>query len=161
MQQYSDINYRPNVGIMLVNNEGLIFSGQRLDNPAWQMPQGGIDNGELDKDAALRELEEETGVKPTQVEIVAVSVNWLYYDLPKELLSKLWGGKYKGQKQKWFLMHFKGKDSDINIQTKVPEFSQWRWLTRNQLLASIVPFKLEVYKAVFAEFSQSDQNFKS
>ncbi|MFC3057431.1 RNA pyrophosphohydrolase [Paenirhodobacter populi] len=146
--------YRPCAGVVLMNKDGLIFAGQRIDNPvpAWQMPQGGIDEGEKPKEAALRELWEETGVTANLVEKVAKTHEWLTYDLPDELLGKVWKGKYKGQKQKWFLFRFLGGDSDVNIQTKIPEFSVWAWKSPEEILTGIVPFKRAVYAQVFTEF---------
>ena len=147
--------YRLNVGIMLVNHEGLVFVGQRRDNhfDAWQMPQGGIDDGENPKQAALRELHEETGVPANLVQILAASKDWISYDLPKELISQLWGGRFRGQKQKWYLMRFLGSDAEVNIQTETPEFSAWKWMAANALVENIVPFKKFVYEQVLSEFS--------
>lgn len=152
-----DINalpYRKNVGVMLLNRDGKVFVGQRRDNPgpAWQMPQGGIDKGEAPRDAALRELEEETGVGATLVEILAETEGWIAYDLPLELVPRLWGGKWRGQKQKWFLMRFLGEDSDIDIEAHDHEFSAWRWSAPDDLVPNIVPFKRKVYEAVLAAF---------
>ncbi len=145
--------YRPNVGVMLANPAGRIFVGERLDSAgAWQMPQGGIDAGETPRDAALRELEEETGVSPRLVTIEAELDRWLTYDLPTDLVGKLWKGRYRGQKQRWFLMRFHGSDKDVDIRTPHPEFSRWQWLEPDALLAHIVPFKRPVYEAVLAGF---------
>jgi len=146
--------YRRNVGVMLVNAAGEAFVGQRLDSdvPAWQMPQGGIDKGEDAKSAALRELEEETGVAADKGSMVAESAEWMTYDLPHEIVPKIWKGCYRGQAQKWFLMRFTGDDSDINIAVEQPEFSEWRWLPVDALVDNIVPFKRAVYEAVVAEF---------
>jgi putative (di)nucleoside polyphosphate hydrolase len=148
--------YRPCVGVMLINAEGRIFAGQRLDAPAgtaaWQMPQGGIDDGEKPRVAALRELWEETGVTADLVEKIAKTEDWVTYDLPPELLGKVWGGKYKGQRQKWFLYRFLGADDQINIATDHPEFREWRWVGADEMVASIVPFKRAVYEQVVAAF---------
>ncbi|GGE42214.1 RNA pyrophosphohydrolase [Primorskyibacter flagellatus] len=145
--------YRPCVGIMLANDEGRVFVGQRIDNPgpAWQMPQGGIDPGEDPREAALRELWEETGVVAEMVEIEAETAGWIPYDLPPDLAGKLWKGRYRGQEQKWFLMRFRGTDSDVNIATAHPEFSRWQWMAASDLVDNIVPFKRDVYRAVLAE----------
>ncbi len=146
--------YRPNVGIMLVNPSGKIFVAQRLDSPgpAWQMPQGGIDKNEDPNVAALRELEEETGISPQNVTVIAKTKNWLQYDFPLELISKIAKGKYRGQKQIWFLMQFHGEDHQINIETAHPEFSNWKWSDRQDLVANIVPFKRHIYAGVLTEF---------
>ena len=148
----SDLPYRPCAGVVLANGEGLVFCGERIDTPgAWQMPQGGIDPGETPRDAALRELAEETGVDPSLVSVEAETADWLVYDLPDDLMGKMWGGTYRGQKQKWFLMRFHGRDADVRIDQPHPEFSRWRWSTPEQLVADIVPFKVDVYRAVMAE----------
>ena len=154
MNDFNDLNYRPCVGLMVVNKRKNFFTAQRLDftSTAWQMPQGGIDGGEEALHAAYRELSEETSITENDVELLAVSRGWFSYDLPKELVSKLWNGLYRGQKQKWFLMRFTGNDNDINLNTEIPEFSCWRWSTRQQLIESIVPFKKDLYRAVLKEF---------
>ncbi|MFT4716028.1 MAG: putative (di)nucleoside polyphosphate hydrolase [Paracoccaceae bacterium] len=146
--------YRPCVGMMICNLDGQIFAGQRLDSnmDAWQMPQGGIEKGEDPREAALRELEEETGIPESSVEILAETADWIPYELPHHLVPKLWNGKYRGQKQRWFLMRFLGDDSLINIQTKHPEFSRWCWLPPEDLLSRIVPFKRDTYERVIREF---------
>jgi putative (di)nucleoside polyphosphate hydrolase len=150
----SKLPYRSNVGIMMVNKTGYIFVGQRLDNNqnAWQMPQGGIDAGEDPETAAYRELLEETGVNQQNVRFLASSSRWLSYDLPEDLIPTLWNGKFRGQKQKWFLFKFLGKDGDINIATEHPEFSKWKWISKENLLEEIVPFKKSVYEDVLKEF---------
>jgi putative (di)nucleoside polyphosphate hydrolase len=147
--------YRPCVGIMLANREGLVFVGQRIDSKegdAWQMPQGGIDPGESPEVALIRELGEETGVIPDHVDIIARSSHEHLYDLPDELIGKLWGGRYRGQSQTWFLARFKGADQDINIATAEPEFESWRWVEADQLVPLIVPFKRPVYRHIVEEF---------
>lgn len=151
---FNKLPYRSNVGIMMVNEKGHVFVGQRLDNNqnAWQMPQGGIDAGEDPETAAYRELLEETGVKKQDVRFVASSSQWLSYDLPEDLIPILWNGKFRGQKQKWFLFKFLGEDGDINIATKQPEFSKWKWIPKENLLKEIVPFKKSVYENVLKEF---------
>ena len=131
-----------------------VFVGQRKDHykAAWQMPQGGVEKKEDPREAALRELWEETGVDPALVTVEAETANWLPYELPHDLVPKLWKGRYRGQEQKWFLMRFRGQDSDIDITLPPREFSQWRWLAADQLVDQIVPFKRHVYAAVMEEF---------
>ena len=149
----SKLNYRKNVGMILTNAKGHIFAGKRLDNntDAWQMPQGGIDEGETPETAVFRELSEETGIHRSKVRILGSTTGWLSYDIPVDLITKLWNGQYRGQKQKWFVFEFLGKDADINIVTEEPEFSEWAWKSKDDLLSSIVPFKVEVYQKVFLE----------
>jgi putative (di)nucleoside polyphosphate hydrolase len=153
-EEIAKLPYRPCVGVMLANAEGLVFVGQRIDNPtdAWQMPQGGVDPGEDPHTAALRELGEETGLKPHHVTIEAETGDWIPYDLPHELVPNIWKGRYRGQQQKWFLMRFHGTDEDVNIATDHAEFSEWRWLPPDQLVEKIVPFKREVYARVLQAF---------
>ncbi len=147
--------YRPCAGIMLLNTEGMVFVGQRLDSQldAWQMPQGGIDEGEEAEAAAFRELEEETGIAPHLVQLIARSAGEHLYDLPDHMLGKIWKGRYRGQRQIWFLMRFLGTDSDINIATAHEEFRAWRWAAPEHLVDLIVPFKRELYANVIAEFA--------
>ncbi|SEK93284.1 RNA pyrophosphohydrolase [Pacificibacter marinus] len=146
--------YRPCVGVMLANKAGQIFVGERIDTPgAWQMPQGGIDKGEAPRDAALRELWEETGVNPEHVTVQAETTDWLTYDLPDHLLGKVWKGKYRGQKQLWFLLRFNSTDDKISIASEHPEFAQWKWSNPTDLVAEIVPFKKDIYDAVIQEFA--------
>jgi putative (di)nucleoside polyphosphate hydrolase len=154
MTNPESLPYRPCVGVVLIDARGLIFAGQRIDStlPAWQMPQGGIDAGEKPKEAAFRELWEETGITRDLVEPIAKTHGWVTYDLPPELLGKVWGGKYRGQKQKWFLFRFKGKDADVKIATEHPEFSTWRWILADEMVESIVPFKRAVYDEVVRSF---------
>ncbi|MFM7446361.1 MAG: RNA pyrophosphohydrolase [Tabrizicola sp.] len=146
--------YRPCVGVVLIDARGMVFVGQRIDSPspAWQMPQGGIDEGEKPREAAYRELWEETGVTRDKVEFVGKTHGWVTYDLPPELQGKVWGGKYRGQKQKWFLFRFKGQDSDVKIASEHPEFSTWRWILADEMVESIVPFKRAVYEEVIRSF---------
>lgn len=157
MSKFDDLPYRPCAGIMLANTDGHVFVGQRIDSPegdAWQMPQGGIDEGEDAREAALRELFEETGVRAELVDVIAQSAEEHLYDLPDQLIGKLWKGKYRGQRQSWFLMRYKGDDSDIDIATEHPEFSKWQWVPPELLPELIVPFKKRLYEAVVAEFSE-------
>lgn len=150
----ASLPYRPCVGIMLLNKNGEVFVGSRIDtrSDAWQMPQGGIDESEDEATAALRELGEETGT--TNVTIIAKSNDWFYYDLPHKLVPELWGGKYRGQKQKWFLMQFQGEDHEINIDTDEPEFHEWKWAAPETLPDIIVPFKKQLYQDVIQEFAE-------
>ena len=152
----SKLEYRENVGMVIINAEGHIFAGKRLDNntDAWQMPQGGIDEGEAPEAAAYRELSEETGIYHSKARLLGKTKDWLSYDIPVDLIPKLWGGRYRGQRQKWFAFEFLGKDSDININTEEPEFSEWAWKSKDNLLSSIVPFKLDVYQRVFLELGR-------
>ena len=148
----SALPYRPAVGILLLNRDNLVFVGRRIDQVAetWQMPQGGIDAGETPKQAALRELAEEVGTDKATV--LAESREWFNYDLPAELIGKVWRGRYRGQTQKWFAMRFAGTDQDIDLNTGDPEFSDWRWLALGEVLDWIVPFKRDVYRRIIAEF---------
>ncbi len=146
--------YRPCAGVVLARSDGLVFAGERIDTPnAWQMPQGGIDQGETPGEAALRELVEETGVTPDLVSLEGETADWVTYDLPDHLLGKMWKGKFRGQKQMWFLLRFHGQDTDIQIDTEHPEFARWRWMAPQDIIDSIVPFKRDVYRTVFAQLS--------
>ncbi|WP_142849937.1 RNA pyrophosphohydrolase [Telmatospirillum sp. J64-1] len=152
MADVASLPYRLGVGIVLFNDQGLVLAAKRIDTPgdAWQMPQGGIDEGEDPRSAALRELEEEVGT--AKAEIIAESAGWLSYDLPEDIRAKVWKGRYRGQKQKWFAMRFLGRDTDIDIATTHPEFSDWKWLPLDSLPGLIVPFKRPLYDQVVAEF---------
>ena len=144
---------RIGVGIILLNNKNNIFVGKRIDNPEkyWQMPQGGVEKNENLFQAAQRELEEETSIK--SIELIKEMEEWLTYDLPNNLLGKIWKGKYRGQKQKWFIIRFVGKDEEINVKTKNPEFIDWKWINSSELTNVVVKFKLNIYKKIKKELS--------
>ncbi len=146
--------YRPAAAVMLLNAERRVFVAQRIDSSldAWQMPQGGLDKGEEPCAGALRELEEETGIGPNLVEIIAEASRDLFYDLPAEMAGRLWGGRYRGQRQRWFLARFLGDDADIDLATEHPEFRAWRWVDHWQLPDMIVDFKRPLYGEVLDEF---------
>lgn len=149
--------YRPGVGVLLINREGRVFVGRRIDMPAgmaaWQMPQGGIDPGETPREAALRELKEEVGTD--RAEILGETQGWLHYDLPADLANNSWDGRYRGQRQKWFAMRFTGEDSDIDpAAADEPEFDAWEWVAPERLPELIVPFKRRLYLAVLDEFRE-------
>lgn len=150
----SALPYRPAAGVMLLNAANLVWVGQRIDTTleAWQMPQGGLDPGEEPLEGALRELEEETGISRTLVEIVAKAGRELLYDLPDDLIGKLWGGRWRGQRQHWFLARFTGDDSDVDLATEHPEFRAWQWVEPQRLPHLIVPFKQALYEEILAEF---------
>ncbi|MEM9709299.1 MAG: RNA pyrophosphohydrolase [Pseudomonadota bacterium] len=149
----ADLPYRPCVGIVLANPAGLIFLGERKGHPgAWQMPQGGIDEGEAPRDAALRELQEETGIQPQAVEILAEHPDWLSYDLPPEIRGGAFRGRYRGQTQRWFLLRYSGRDGDISLDQT--EFAAWRWADSDTAIDAIVGFKRPIYREVFSHFSQ-------
>ena len=145
-EKFKKLPLRDGVGIIVLNKENKVFVARRIDNPKnfWQMPQGGVDNGEDLLSAAYRELEEETSI--TKVELIKEIEGTITYELPKYLLGIIWKGKYKGQKQKWFLMRYLGKDEDINIKTSKPEFLEWRWIDLEMITTVVVDFKLHVYK---------------
>jgi len=151
----TSLPYRPCAGVMLMNRDGRVFVGQRLDSTleAWQMPQGGIDPGEAPIDAAVRELREETGVAADKVRLIAEAPEELFYDLPDDMVGKIWKGKWRGQRQRWFLFAFDGTDADIDIATPEPEFRAWRWSDPVDLPTMIVPFKKSLYEAVLAAFA--------
>ncbi|WP_328799526.1 RNA pyrophosphohydrolase [Sandaracinobacteroides hominis] len=152
-----DLPYRAGVGVMLVNGAGRVFVGQRFDSvvEAWQMPQGGIDPGEDPYQAALREMEEETGVKPHLVELIAGTDDWLTYDLPPELVGTIWKGRYRGQRQRWYALRFLGTDADVDLMAHAAaghaEFKAWQWADLAQLAELIVPFKRDLYRQLVAE----------
>ncbi|ODU21235.1 MAG: RNA pyrophosphohydrolase [Sphingomonas sp. SCN 67-18] len=154
MIDIESLPYRPCAGVMLLNIRRQVFVGQRLDSTleAWQMPQGGIDDGEDARAAAIREIGEETGIAPDHVEIVARAPHELRYDLPEELVGKLWKGRWRGQRQTWFLARFTGADADIDIRTEHPEFRAWKWADPADLPAMIVPFKKKLYEDVLKAF---------
>ena len=147
-KNYSELPLRSGVGIILINKDNKVFVARRIDNPKnfWQMPQGGVDEGENFLKAAYRELEEETSIK--NAELIKELDGTITYELPDRLLGIIWKGKYRGQKQKWFLMRFTGKEQEINIKTKNPEFLDWKWIEIDQLTEVVVDFKLHVYKEV-------------
>jgi putative (di)nucleoside polyphosphate hydrolase len=148
--------YRPAAGVMLLNRDGKVFVAQRLDSTleAWQMPQGGLDEGEDAEAGALRELEEETGIRADQVELIARCPVELTYDLPNDLVGKMWKGRYRGQRQAWFLYRFVGRDEEIDIATEHPEFRAWKWADPADLPAMIVPFKKKLYEDVLEAFAE-------
>lgn len=152
MKPYAERPYRPCVGICLVNDEGKIFAGKRLDNraEAWQMPQGGIDEGEDPKTACFREMGEEIGTQ--KASYITEHSAWLDYDIPEALANKLWDGTYRGQTQKWMLLRYMGDDSDINIATQEPEFAEWQWMDPEMLISVAVPFKKDVYREIISSF---------
>ena len=153
LKKYNNLPLRLGVGIVLLNSENKIFVGKRIDNPVnfWQMPQGGVDKNENLLNAAFRELREETGVK--NVKLIKEIDTWLTYDLPKNLLGKLWNGKYGGQRQRWFVMRFIGKDEEVNVKTKNAEFKEWKWIAVDQLTNVAVDFKLQIYKKISEELN--------
>ena len=158
MKNSKKLPLRIGVGIILLNKKNEVFVGRRIDNPKnfWQMPQGGVGKNESYFSAAKRELEEETGIK--QVKLIREIKEWFIYDLPKNLLGKIWKGKYRGQKQKWFIMKFLGKNEDINIKTKNPEFLDWKWVEFSVLSNIVVDFKVDIYKRLTKELNSLKLN---
>jgi len=148
-----DLPYRPCVGIMLLNQDNKVFVAKRIDTlvEAWQMPQGGIDEGEDPEITAFREMKEEIGTN--NAEVIAQTDDWLNYDLPEHLVGKVWKGKYRGQTMQWFVMRYLGQDSDINIETDHPEFDEWRWADMSELPDMIIPFKKPLYQTLVDRFS--------
>jgi putative (di)nucleoside polyphosphate hydrolase len=153
LNKSKNLPLRLGVGVVLLNSDNKVFVGKRIDNPVnfWQMPQGGVNDNENLLYAANRELKEETGVE--SVKFIKEIDNWLTYELPKNLLGKIWEGKYRGQKQKWFIMRFVGNEEEINIKTKNAEFLEWKWIDANQLLNVVIDFKLDVYKSIVKELN--------
>ena len=153
-KKYKSLPLRLGVGIILLNSENKIFVGKRIDNPGkfWQMPQGGIDKNENFLEAAIRELEEETSIK--SIKLLKEINRWFVYELPDYLLGKIWKGKYRGQKQRWFIMKFLGTDDEIQLNTKNPEFLDWKWINKNDLVKVVVKFKIDVYKKILLELNK-------
>ena len=158
MNKIEKLPLRIGVGIVLLNKENKIFVGKRIDFPKdyWQLPQGGVEENENYLEAAKRELEEETGIK--SVKLIKELVEWLEYDLPENLLGKIWNGKYRGQKQKWFIMKFLGSEEEINIDTKKPEFLDWKWIKPTELSSVAIKFKLDIYKKIEKELISLNLN---
>ena len=156
MNEKKQLPLRLGVGIVLLNSENNVFVGKRIDNPEnfWQMPQGGVDINENFLDAAKRELKEETNI--SSVQLIKEINKWLVYDLPQNLLGKVWKGKYRGQKQKWFIMKFSGKNEEINVKTKNPEFLDWKWVNPKELPNIAVKFKSDIYKEIIKELDYLD-----
>ena len=154
VKDFKNLPLREGVGIVLLNKVNKVFVAKRIDNPNnyWQMPQGGMDPGETHHEAAIRELYEETSIK--SVKLIKEIDDYTVYNLPQRLLGIIWKGKYKGQKQKWFIMKFLGQDSEINIKTKKPEFLEWRWIESNSITKNVVDFKIEVYKKIQVELNK-------
>ena len=153
MSLSKDLRLRTGVGIILLNKENKVFVGRRIDNPKnfWQMPQGGVEKNESFFQAAKRELNEETGIK--SIKLIKKIDGWYIYNLPKNLLGKIWKGKYRGQKQKWFIMNFRGNDKEININTDNPEFLDWKWIKPSHLPKVAVHFKVDIYKKLLLELN--------
>ena len=153
-KRFIDLPLRKGVGVALLNNNNQIFVAKRIDNPNdfWQMPQGGIDKGESSLDAAIRELYEETGIK--RVEVLKELSETMTYILPNNLLGVIWRGRFKGQKQKWYIMKFLGQDNEINLKTKNPEFLDWKWVNVDKLTEKVVDFKFDIYKKIIIEIKK-------
>lgn len=151
-QYVKKLPYRPGVGLMIINDNFEVFVGKRIDSKteSWQMPQGGVDEGESTQEAVLREMQEEIGTNLAT--IIAETKQWYHYDLPYHLIGKLWDGRFRGQRQKWFLLKYLGKDNDININNHNPEFNEWKWVKMEELPQIIVPFKKNLYISVIEEF---------
>ena len=158
MENKNKLPLRIGVGIVLLNNKNNIFVGKRLDNPKnfWQMPQGGVDNNENFFQAAIRELKEETSIK--SIKLIKELGPWLEYELPKKLIEKIWKGKYRGQKQKWFVMKFIGNENEINIKTQNPEFLEWKWIEPTKITEFVVDFKFDVYSKIQQELKLLNLN---
>ena len=158
MKKNKNLPLRIGVGIILLNHENKVFVGKRIDNPTncWQMPQGGVDSNENFLEAAKRELEEETGIK--SIKLIKEIDGWLEYNLPENFLGKIWNGKFRGQKQKWFVMKFLGEKDEININTKKPEFLEWKWLDIPELTKVVVDFKAHVYNRLAKEINSLKLN---
>ena len=158
MENTNKLPLRIGVGIILLNKKNNIFVGKRVDNPKkfWQMPQGGVDNNENFLEAAKRELEEETSIK--SVKLIKELDSWLEYELPKNLLGKIWQGKFRGQKQKWFVMKFIGNENEINVKTKNPEFLAWKWIEPSKLTDVVVDFKFNIYSKIKQELKSLNLN---
>ena len=154
LENFQKLPYRNGVGIVVLNNENKVFVAKRIDNPKnfWQMPQGGVDEGEDLLNAAYRELKEETSI--FNVKLIKEIEDWTQYDLPSKLIGIIWKGRYKGQKQKWFIFKFLGKDTEINIKTKNPEFLDWKWIEIGKITEIVVDFKKEVYQKVEKEIKK-------
>ena len=154
LENFQKLPYRNGVGIVVLNNENKVFVAKRIDNPKnfWQMPQGGVDEGENLLNAAYRELKEETSI--FNVKLIKEIEDWTQYDLPSKLIGIIWKGRYKGQKQKWFIFKFLGKDTEINIKTKNPEFLDWKWIEIGKITEIVVDFKKEVYQKVEKEIKK-------
>lgn len=155
-QEKPDYLYRSGVGIMLINQKKEIFVGKRIDNhsDSWQMPQGGLDAGESEDEAMFRELKEETGINHFDAKVLRKSRGYHYYNLPYKLQKKFWGGKYLGQRQRWYLTEFVGDEVNISVQTEKPEFSEWKWISSNNIVDAIVDFKRSLYEEVVVEFKE-------